>query len=69
MQALHEAISALSLQLFNFSFKRNTAEVCRSYLSFAHHTHTAQVRTNNFLCFFFFTAKIRRLRGAAWCIS
>ncbi|XP_036928145.1 uncharacterized protein LOC119004899 isoform X4 [Acanthopagrus latus] len=26
MQALHEAISALSLQLFNFSFKRNTAE-------------------------------------------
>lgn len=27
MRALHEAVSALSLQLFNFSFKWSTAEV------------------------------------------
>lgn len=51
MQALHEAISALSLQLFNFSFKWNTAEVCRSHLSLAHHTLAPQVGTNNLVCF------------------
>ncbi len=53
MQALHEGISALSLQLFNFSFKWNTAEVCKCYLSLAHNPHTAQVGANYFFCFIF----------------
>lgn len=53
MQALHEAISALSLQLFNFSFKWNTAEVCKCYLSLTHYPHTARVGADNFLRFFF----------------
>lgn len=56
MQALHEAISALSLQLFNFSFKSNTAEVCKCYLNLTHYPHTAQ-GADNFLCFLL-TAKI-----------
>lgn len=37
MQALHAAISALGLQLFNFSFKWNEAEVCKCYSRPTHH--------------------------------
>lgn len=41
MQTLHEAISSVSLQLFNFSFKWSTAEVWKRYLNLTHHPHTA----------------------------
>ena len=52
MQALYEAISALSLQLFNFSFKWIASEVRKCYLNATTHSHTEQVGICNFLDLF-----------------
>ena len=69
MQALHEAISALSLQLFNFSFKWNTAEVSKCYLGLTHHLSYCMERLQITVLCFLFTVKIQRFRGTAWGIS
>lgn len=68
MQALHEAISVLGLQLFNLSFKWSEAEVCKCCVKLTHRTHTTDVGEDDFLCFPF-TVKIQWFRGAAWHIS
>ena len=69
MQALHEAISALSLQLFNFSFKWNTAEVSKCYLGLTHHLSYCMERLQITVLCFLFTVKIQRFRWTAWGIS
>lgn len=68
MQALHEAISALGLQLFNLSFKWSEAEVCKCRVRLTHSTHITHEGEDDFLCFLF-TVKIQWFRGAAWHIS
>lgn len=60
MQALHEAISALSLQLFNFSFKWITAEVCKCYLNTTTHSHNAQVGMDNLISFYSQNSMLQR---------
>lgn len=54
MQALHEAISALSLQLFNFSFKWSTAEVYKCYSNLTHQSLTHSEHSQITLCAFFY---------------
>lgn len=53
MQALHEAISILSLQLFNLSTKWSTAEVCTSNLNLTHSSPAVRTWVDNFLCLLF----------------
>lgn len=63
MQALHEAISALSLQLFNVSFKWSTAEVCKCSLNLTHHSHSIKMEADNILCLLL-TVQFRCFEGA-----
>ncbi|TMS07192.1 Signal peptide, CUB and EGF-like domain-containing protein 1 [Larimichthys crocea] len=44
VQALHEAISALSLQLFNFSFKWNTAEGQIAFIMLSSHSQKSMLQ-------------------------
>lgn len=65
MQALHEAISALSLQLFNSSFKLSSAEVCKCYLSLTHPPHTFLVEVDNFFLLYFYSQNLMLQQSSA----